>query len=56
MQVRQMSFSKSSEPPAAKDGELLEVTLDIIPDDEYEQRQEDLRRLNDLLPSLVGGP
>jgi hypothetical protein len=52
--LSQITHERSRSWNQAKDGDVLDVHLDTIPDDEYERRQAELARLDDVLSKVMG--
>ena len=53
-ELSQITHESSRSWNQAKDGDILDIYLDTITDDEYERRKTEVARLNDLLTTVLG--
>jgi len=53
-QLSQITHESSRSWNQARDGEILDIHIDTIPDDEYETRKAELARLDGLLSTVLG--
>jgi hypothetical protein len=55
-QLSQITHERSRSWIQAKDGDVLNIYLDLIPDDEYSKRAKDIADLDRQLTAILGGP
>jgi hypothetical protein len=54
-ELSQLTHDKSRSWNHAKNGEILDIYIDLIPDDEYHQGQVDIKRLDQELSQILEG-
>ncbi len=54
-ELSQITHDRSRSWKEGKDGDILNIYIDTIPDEEYDKRRAEMERLNDLLPTILGG-
>jgi len=54
-ELSQITHERSRSWIQGKDGDILDVYLDTIPDTEYEQREVEIKRLDGLASRILGG-
>jgi len=52
-ELSQITHERSRSWNQAKDGDILDVHIDTIPDGEYAEREREIMRLTDLLPTVL---
>jgi hypothetical protein len=53
-ELSQITHERSRSWNQAKDGDILDIHIDTIPDDEYERRKGELARLDGLVSTILG--
>jgi hypothetical protein len=51
-ELSQLTHDHSRSWNAGKNGDILNIDIDLIPEDEYVKREEEIRHVNDLLGKL----
>jgi hypothetical protein len=51
-QLTQITHDRSGSWNAGKDGDILEFEIDLIPEDEYAKREEELRHVDQVLANI----
>jgi hypothetical protein len=54
-ELAQITHERSRSWIRGKDGEILNIYVDTIPDEEYEKREEEIKRLDQRLTQALGG-
>ena len=56
VELSQITHERSRSWIESRDGELLDIYIDIIPDDEYEKRRAEMEQTDKQLQTALGGP
>ena len=55
-ELSQVTHERSRSWLQGKDGDVLNIYIDTIPDDEYERREKEIERLDEQLSQILRGP